>query len=81
MGFRGQVHDHVRAKLREQMAHLGGIAYIGMSKLISGIVSYRSNRLQIPRVSQFVNIKDAVIRIQDQVTDNCRADEARSAGD
>ena len=75
------MHHCVGLVFAEYARHFRGIADIDLLKAVARIVRDRSQRLQVARVSQFVDIDHAAIGIVDELTDDCRTDESGSAGD
>jgi len=81
MRFRGQVHHGRRLMLAEHPSDFGRITDVHLFKAITRIIRHRSERLQIARVGQLVEIDHAAIGIVDELTNDGGADEARAAGD
>src|SRR5262249_14828643 len=81
MTFRRQVHDRVGVKIRENVGDGRMIADIGLAEMITRMALNRSERGKIASIGQLVDDKHLVVGVSDKMSDQCRPDEARSAGD
>ena len=61
--------------------YLRRIGDIGSCEKVARIIRHGCERIQIARVSQFIDDTDIMIGLPHKVADNCRANESGAAGD
>ncbi|MCY1560389.1 hypothetical protein D9M68_975180 [compost metagenome] len=81
MAFRRQVHDEIDSFLRENPAHLVGVADIGFPEDIVRTAVEIPQRRQVACVGQLVQIDDTVLTGRHEMPAHGRADETGTAGD
>jgi len=74
-----QVHDRIRLVLGKDTCQLSGITNIYALKGITIAIGDVNKRFQITGVSQFINIHNGILGIFNNMSDDRRADETRSA--
>ncbi len=80
MAFRRQVHHGIGPVLCEYAVEFGAVANVHLLESIAGIIGNVGQRFEIARVGQFVEVDDGILGVSDNMTDNGRADKARTAG-
>ncbi len=80
VGLGGQMHDGVRLKLQQRLADPLTIGDVGLEELIAWVVFHSYQRLQVAGIGQFVQVEHAVLGIENEVADQCGADEPGSTG-
>ena len=77
----GEMHHGVGLELKKDFRHRRPVADIGPAKAVARVFLNGSKRGKIARVGQFVENKDVVFCMGDQVADQRRPDKARATGD
>jgi hypothetical protein len=80
MAFGGEVQDRVGPELREDGVDRRAIADVDLVVAVPIAGSRLSERFEIARVGQLVDVGDGPVRVADDVTHDGRADEAGAAG-
>ncbi|MNN53385.1 hypothetical protein D3C81_1681340 [compost metagenome] len=75
------MHHCSGAKLGEYLVQSRCIADICLIEVIARRAVHIGQRLQIAGIGELVEVGDLVICVLDQVADNCRSNEAGTAGD
>ncbi len=79
VGFGGQMHDGVRLEVQQRLADPLTIGDVGLEELITRVVFHGCQRLQVAGIGQFVQVEHAVLGIENEMADQCGADESGSA--
>ena len=75
-----QVHDGVGLVLGEHAIQFGAVADVDLFEGIAGMIRHRSQRFQVARVGQLVQVHDRIARVANDMAHQGRADESGSAG-
>lgn len=81
MALGREIHDRGGLVLLEQLAERGSLANALLLECITRIGLGVGDRLEVRRISQLVDVDDARVRVAEEMTDDCRADEACTARD
>ena len=81
MAFCRQMHHRVGIETRENLGDGRTIADIGAAEMIARMALHRGERGKIAGIGQLIDDQHLVISVADQMPDQRRADESRSARD
>ena len=81
MGFRREMHNGIRLLAYQKCGDGSAITDVELDELVSGARAHACQGIQIPGISQLVQIYDPVVRVIDQVPHDRGSDEASAAGD
>ena len=79
MRFRGEVEHGVGIEIPQQPEHRLAIANIGLAKAVAGVVLDFSQRGQIRRIGELVDVQHSGVRLADEQSADRRADKAGAA--
>ena len=81
MGFRREIHNHIRMFFLKQPEHCFPVADILLHKPEMRVIHYAFQRREIPRIGQFIQADDPVFRIFLQHMEyEIGSDKTRAAG-
>jgi len=79
MRFCCEVDDAIWLKIVNHGLHQSGIGDVPFHKLISRIIRYRDQIIQIPSIGQYIKVEDMVIGFSDLLEDEIAAYKSSTA--